>query len=67
MTNRDTIEFYDEDNLVARVASSMVPRVDDRINIRKKTWRVSFVSFSLDHADEWNETAMRCNVQLVAA
>lgn len=67
MTNKDTIEFYDGDELVARVASSMIPRVDDRISIRKKTWRVSFVSFSLDHANERAETAMRCNVQLVAA
>lgn len=66
MVNRDTIEFYEENNLVAWVASSMIPMVGDKISIRKKTWQVAGVSFSLDHAEEYVETAMRCNVQLVA-
>lgn len=63
--NRDRIEFYVVDEMVARVESSMLPRVGDKINIRKKTWTVDTVSFSLDNVDDWSFISMRCNVQLV--
>ena len=66
MQNRDKIEYYDGDRIVASVESSMVPTVGSRISIRKKTWSVVRVTFALDHADEPMEKGMRANVEIEA-
>lgn len=66
MQNRDRIEYYDGDRIVASVESSMVPTVGSRISIRKETWAVVRVTFALDHADEPMEKVMRANVDIEA-
>lgn len=60
----DSIEFYDGDNMVAHVASSMVPPVGAKISIRGKTWTVARVTYALDHADDPQGKGMRANVDL---
>lgn len=62
----DIIEFYDGDNLIAAVRSSMVPPVGSFISIEGKTWRVANVTYALDYAMQ-REKRMRCNVDLEAA
>lgn len=62
--NRDSIEFYDGDNIITAVNSSMVPHLGSKISIRKQTWCVINVTFAVDHADELFERSMRCNVNL---
>ena len=61
---KDSIEFYHENKMIASSKSSFRINVGDLISIRKKTWKVSRVTFALDNADFYNETAMRCNVDL---
>ena len=67
MKGVDKIELYmdGEDKYIAVVDSSMPPLVGDIVVIRKKPFRVVRRQFCVDHADEWNETAMRCCVDLV--
>lgn len=62
--NRDKIEFYKNNKLVAVVNSSIIPPVGSYINIRKETWLVNDVSFSLDDSDDPYLCGMRCNVNL---
>lgn len=64
MQNRDKIEYYNGDELVASVESAMVPAVGSRIIIRNKTWAVARVTYTLDHADEMHERGMRANVDV---
>jgi len=66
MQNRDRIEFYNGKQMIAAVASSMVPPEGGLISIRGETWAVSSVTYALDHADEIHERGMRANVDLVA-
>ena len=66
MQNRDKIEFYDGEKLVASLNSSMVPTVGGKIVIRKKIWTVVRVTYALDYADRLLEEAMRANVDLEA-
>jgi hypothetical protein len=63
--NRDTVEFYDDQYMIAQVSSSIVPPVGARINIQKRTWVVTAVTYALDHADSQTERSMRANVDLV--
>ncbi len=60
----DLIEFYCEDSLVASVDSSMAINIGQMISIKKVTYKVKYVSFSLDHVDEVHEKRLRCNVEL---
>ena len=62
--NRDSVEFYDGEHLIAQVWSSMVPPVGAKISIRKEVWAVLRVTYALDHADEMHERGMRANVDV---
>ena len=64
MNNRDRIEFYDDDQLIATVDSSMVPVAGSVINIRGQDWRILRSNFALDHADKPIEKQLCCCVQL---
>jgi hypothetical protein len=66
MTNRDRIEFYAGDSLIASVASSMVPPIKAKISIAKKVFEVIRVTYALDHTNEPAERGMRANVDLRA-
>jgi len=45
-----------------RVESSFTPVEGTLINIKQTTYRITGVSFSVDHADRPFEAQMRCNV-----
>lgn len=69
MESKDSVEFYNVDgkpgrDLVASVKSSIVPPVGSKISIRKQTWEVVGVSYSLDHADDFASACLRANVEL---
>lgn len=64
MRSPDTIEFYDDDRMVALVHSSMVPPVDAKISIRGETWTVTRVTYALDYADDPQSKGMRANVSV---
>jgi hypothetical protein len=64
MEMREMVEFYCEYKLIASVHSSMVPTVGARINIRRKTYKVRYVSYALDHADDFTLRRMRASVDL---
>jgi len=66
MKGVDSIEFYLEGAVkyISRVESSMVPPVGSLVSIRAKTYEVLGFTFAVDHADEFMETAMRCNVEV---
>ena len=63
----DVIEFYDGENMLAYVKSSMVPPEGAKISIRGKTWDVVRVTYALDHADDPHGKGMRANVDLKPA
>ena len=62
--NRDSVEFYDGDHLLAQAWSSMVPPVGAKISIRKKVWTVQKITYAFDQADNPFERGMRANVDL---
>jgi hypothetical protein len=62
--NKDIIEFYYKDKLLAFVDSSFIPPISSFINIRKVTYKIENITFALDHADEIMERRMRCNIDL---
>ena len=66
MQNRDRVEFYDGQKMIAAAASSIVPPVNSKVSIRGKTWTVTRVTFALDHADEIAERGLRANIDLVS-
>lgn len=62
MSKPDRVEIWVGDAILTGMESSFVPREGDLINIRKVTYRVTGVSFSVDHADDMALRQMRCNV-----
>ena len=64
MNGKDGIEFYHDKKMIATLLSSMVLPVGCLINIRKKTWRVTKVTFALDYADDMQLRRMTCNVDI---
>jgi hypothetical protein len=61
------IEFYlgDIHHHVATVrAGGAVPRQGELVNIRKTTYRVTEVTWTVDYADNWLDTRMAANVLL---
>ena len=62
--NRDSVDFYDGEHLIAQAWSSMVPPVGAKISIRKEVWTVLRVTYALDHADEIHERGIRANVDV---
>ena len=50
--------------MVAGVKSSMAPLVGSLISIRKTTYRVIFITFAIDDADDFAQCRMRCNIDL---
>ena len=65
MKNRDKIEYYKGNDMVASVISSMVPTIGSIINIKAVTYEVSKVEYALDHASNNSLCGMRANVDLV--
>ena len=64
----DLIEFYDGNNRIAHVHSSIVPAVGSMVSIRSQTFKVVRVTYALDRADGMaSEKIMRANVDLKAA
>jgi len=49
-------------SIMLRVESSFTPVEGTLINIKQTTYRITGVSFSVDHADRPFEAQMRCNV-----
>ena len=64
MNNRDKIEYYKGNNLVASTMSSMVPPVGSVINIKAITYEVIKVEYALDHSTNNALCGMRANVDL---
>lgn len=60
----DTVEYYNGKDLIVRVKSSIVPTVGSLISIRKETWKVISVTYAIDHADDWQRSGTRANVDL---
>lgn len=67
MRGQDTIEFYLDgaDKYIARVESSMSPPEGALVNIRGKTYEIKRKTWAVDHSDDYSQTAMRCNVDVV--
>lgn len=64
MMRPSILEFYDGNRMEASVESSMVPPVGAKISIRKKVWKVTGVTYALDHAGRIGEEAMRANIDI---
>jgi hypothetical protein len=64
MKIRDEINFWANDKLLASLSSSIVPLVGTFVNIKKKTYKITYVSYCVDYADRIMETRMRTNVEL---
>ena len=64
MKNRDEIEYYDGNNMLVSVMSSMVPPVGSLINIKAETYRVTAVTYALDHSTDNDLCGMRANVDV---
>ena len=64
MENRDVIEVYHNNKMVARLYSSMVLPVGGYINIRGRTYEIKNITFAIDHSDDRSQVAMRCNVDV---
>ena len=64
MKNRDRIEYYDGNMLVASTVSSMVPPVESVINIKAVTYMVVRVEYALDHSNDNSLCGMRANVDI---
>lgn len=67
MSRPDRIEFYVGVGLLLGMDSSMVPQVDSLINIQGVTWRVSRVTYAIDHSESPWYRQLRANVDLVRA
>ena len=65
MDKRDTIEFYCDDKIICSLHSSMCLAVGSYINMKKTTYKIEYISFTIDHADSILERSMRCNVELM--
>lgn len=65
--SKDFIEFYVGTNLVHRISSSHRLLRGDLVNIAKVTYKVSAVSFAIDHsADQWAASVVQ-TVRIVKA
>ena len=63
MANRpDRLEVWLGEVLLLGIDSSFTPVEGDLINIKKVTYRVIGRSFTVDHADEWPDRQVRCNI-----
>lgn len=67
MRGVDAIEFYLDgaDKYLVRVESSMPPPSGALVNIRGKTYEVKRKTWAVDHAGDFGQTSMRCNVDVV--
>lgn len=50
--SKGRIEYYDGHQLLIAVDSAMVPFVGSYISIRKKTYKITAISFAIDYADQ---------------
>lgn len=68
MSRPDVVEFYLNSNkdplLLCRIESSFRPQESEYVCIRKVNYMVETVSFTVDHADKFNEKQVCCNVYL---
>lgn len=63
----DIVEFYDARDRQRRIAcvnSSIVPKVGEFINVRRETWSVKMVTYSLDYVGVGSTPTMRAIVDL---
>lgn len=60
------IEFYvgNADKHIAVLDDGAVPRADEMISIRKRTYRIVHVTWAVDHADDPRSRALRACVVL---
>ena len=64
MKNRDKIEYYDGNNMLASAMSSMVPLVGSKISIRAETYTVTSVTYAIDNSTDNQLCGMRANVDV---
>jgi hypothetical protein len=64
MKMKSRVEFYlaGRNNYFCGVDAEFQPNEGDLVNIRKVTYKVLGRSFTVDHADDVNQTSMCCNV-----
>ena len=67
MNQPDKIEFYNGSECIAHVESSMVPPKDSLISIKKETWRVVAITYSLDYSEDRRGKLMCANIALSRA
>ncbi|GEM_PF-3718179 len=62
MRGRDTIEFYvvGKKGHIAVAESSHAPQKGDHVCILGETYVVAGRSYTVDHAREWDQTAVVC-------
>lgn len=66
---RTRLEFYRADRiseLIAALNSEHVPAEGALVNIRKKTWRVTRITYAVDNADSARSARLRACVELEA-
>jgi phosphotransferase system IIB component len=64
MGQASIIEFYLKDRCISRVESSMVLPVGSCISIEKITYKVTRITFAVDHNSSVVGRQLRCNVDL---
>ena len=62
MSKPDRLEIWLGDSLLLGVDSSFAPQEGELINIKNVTYLVVGRSFAVDHADDFAERQVRCNV-----
>jgi len=64
MANIDRIEFYCDNEMIAYVNSSMIPKIGYYINVRDIKYRIGEISFVFNYADCKLNKGMKCHVNL---
>ena len=64
MRNLDRIEIYNKDKMIGSVKSSIVPAVGSYINVCKKVWKITSVTFAVDYSTDTALSGMRCNIDV---
>lgn len=64
MNRPDMLEFYDDNGLVLRISSSMVPPVDSKVCIKNTVYKVTSITYAADYTDSLRDRQMRANINL---
>lgn len=62
--NKDCVEFYLDDRLLASIRTSIIPPVGSLINIRKIVYKINRISYAIDHVESFSERLIRCNIDI---